>query len=87
MKLKQEPVGIGQNLKRLRLQAGYSQSRLVKQLQEMGITITTDIYKKMEQNRYNIRIIELMALREIYGISYDEFFGGLFFDCPQKEQS
>lgn len=77
MKIKQSPVGIGQNLKRLRLKAGYSQSQFVKQLQLKSLPVSVDIYKKMEQNRYNIRVSELMAIKEILDVNYDEFFKDL----------
>lgn len=77
MKIKQTHYGIGQNIKRLRLQAGLSQSQLVIKLQLLGLDISYDIYKKIEQNRYNIDISLLVALHSIYNISYDEFFIGL----------
>ena len=56
MKLKQEPIGIGQNLRKLRQDAGYSQSQVAALLCERGVYMTTDIYKKIEQNKYNIRV-------------------------------
>ena len=65
MKLKQEPIGIGQNLRKLRQDAGYSQSQVAALLCERGVYMTTDIYKKIEQNKYNIRISELNALKEL----------------------
>ena len=65
MKLKQEPIGIGQNLRKLRQDAGYSQSQVAAILCERGVYMTTDIYKKIEQNKYNIRISELNALKEL----------------------
>ena len=99
MKLKQEPIGIGQNLRKLRQDAGYSQSqgipyvreRLAQYLNktygmnysqsqvaallcERGVYMTTDIYKKIEQNKYNIRISELNALKELYQVGYGELF-------------
>ena len=46
MKLKQEPIGIGQNLRKLRQDAGYSQSQVAAILCERGVYMTTDIYKR-----------------------------------------
>ena len=74
MKLKQEPIGIGQNLRKLRQDAGYSQSQVAALLCERGVYMTTDIYKKIEQNKYNIRISELNALKELYQVGYEELF-------------
>lgn len=76
-KIKQVPVGIGQNLKRLRQKAGYSQSRFAELLRLEGLPVSNDIYKKMEQNRYSIRVNELMAMKEIFNVDYDEFFKDL----------
>lgn len=80
MKLKQDTIGIGQNLKRLRKRLGLSQSQFTRELQLLGVSISYDIYKKMEQNRYNIRIYELIAMKQILNVDYDEFFVGLALD-------
>ena len=74
MKLKQEPIGSGQKLRKLRQDAGYSQSQVAALLCERGVYMTTDIYKKIEQNKYNIRISELNALKEPYQVVYVELF-------------
>lgn len=87
MKLKQTDYQIGQNIKRLRLRSGFSQSQIVLKLQLLGLNISYDIYKKIEQNKYNIDIALLVALHSIYHISYDEFFTGLdiSMESVQKE--
>ena len=77
MKLKQDTIGIGHNLRRLRKQSGLSQSQFTRELQLSGVSISYDIYKKMEQNRYNIRISELIAMKQILNVDYSEFFEGL----------
>lgn len=86
MKLKQDTIGIGQNLKRLRKQIGLSQSQFVRELQLHGVNISCDIYKKMEQNRYNIRICELMVMKNIFNVSYDEFFQNLSIEDFNQEK-
>lgn len=47
---------------------------MVIKLQLLGQDISRSIYAQMECGSYNIRITELVALKEIYDISYDEFF-------------
>lgn len=79
MKLKQDSIGIGQNLQHLRKLAGYSQSQFARELQLLGLNVTCDIYKKMEQNRYNIRVYELLAMKEILKVNFDDFFKNLNF--------
>lgn len=80
MKLKQDKMGIGHNLKHLREQSGFSQAQFTRELQLLGIRITCDIYKKMEQNRYNIRIYELLAMKHVLNVHFDDFFVGLTMD-------
>lgn len=77
MKLKQSTMCIGQNLKMIRLQAGYSQTQLVTKLQLAGINISLDIYKKIEQNKYNIDIEIIVAFHDLLNVSYDDIFYGL----------
>ena len=80
MKLKQDTLGIGHNLKRLREGMGLSQSQFTRLLQLNGVSISCDVYKKMEQNRYNIRIYELMVMKQLFDVNYDEFFRDLSLD-------
>lgn len=77
MKLKQSTMCIGQNLKKIRLQAGYSQAKLVTKLQLSGINISYDIYKKIEQNKYNIDIEIIVGIHDLLDVSYDDIFYGL----------
>ena len=71
-KIKQD-ISIGKNLHRLRKQAGLSQEQVAVKLQVMG----REIISQMELGRYSIRVSVLIALKQIYGVSYEEFFQGL----------
>ena len=77
MKLKQDKIGIGCNLRRLRKNIGLSQSQFVIQLQLRGSTISLDMYKKMENNAYNIRIYDLLIMKDFLQVDFNEFFKGL----------
>lgn len=75
--LKQD-ISIGGNLQRLRKQAGLTQEQVSAKLELMGLYMTPEIYAKIEQGRYSIRVSVLMALKKIYSAeSYDVFFEGL----------
>ena len=65
-----ESVRISENSDRTPVTA----SRVAALLCERGVYMTTDIYKKIEQNKYNIRISELNALKELYQVGYEELF-------------
>ena len=64
-------------LHRLRKQAGLSQEQVAVKLQVMGLPVSREIISQMELGRYSIRVSVLIALKQIYGVSYEEFFQGL----------
>ena len=68
---------MGDNLRRLRTKMGLSQEKLCARLQCMGCDIGRTTYAKYEAGELNIKVSVLIALREIYGCSYDEFFKDL----------
>lgn len=67
----------GNNLRLLRRSHGYTQEQIVAKLQLKGQDISRSAYAQIECGTYNIRISELVALKEIYSIPYDDFFNGL----------
>ena len=75
--LKQD-ISIGGNLQRLRKQVGLTQEQVSAKLELIGLYMTPEIYAKIEQGRYSIKVSVLMALKKIYSAeSYDVFFEGL----------
>lgn len=80
MKLKQD-ISIGHNLKRLRSNSKLSQEALAGKMQLYGCNTTRDIYAQMEAGKYNIRISELLVLKEIYQCELIDFF----LDLPTPE--
>ena len=68
---------MGDNLRRLRNDAGLSQEKLCAELQRRGCDIGRTTYAKYEAGELNIRASVIIELRNIYKCSYDEFFAGL----------
>jgi len=68
---------MGDNLRRLRNDAGLSQEKLCAELQRRGCDIGRTTYAKYEAGELNIRASVLIELRKFYKCSYDEFFMGL----------
>ena len=68
---------MGDNLRRLRGEAGLSQEKLCAELQRCGCDIGRTTYAKYEAGELNIRASVIIQLRKIYKCSYDEFFVGL----------
>lgn len=71
-------MNIGQNIQRLRKKAGLTQDQVIAKLQLRGVNISKSSYAKIETNRMNIRISELVILKEILRVpSFDCFFENL----------
>ncbi len=67
-------TSFGKRLRELRVSHGFTQEQIVTKLQLLDQDISRSAYAQIECGTYNIRISELKALKEIYSISYDEFF-------------
>lgn len=50
---------------------------MVAKLQLMGLNISKSTYAKLETNRMNIKVSELVALKKIFDVSFEDFFKGL----------
>lgn len=71
-------MDIGQNIRRLRKDAHLTQDQAIAQLHIMGIEISKSSYAKIETNRMNIKVSELIALMTIFNVDISEFFKGLY---------
>ncbi|MBP3686660.1 MAG: helix-turn-helix transcriptional regulator [Clostridia bacterium] len=70
-------LNMGENLRRLRESAGFSQEKLCAELQRRGCDIGRSTYAKYEAGELNVRLSVLVTLHSVYGCSYDDFFKGL----------
>lgn len=71
-------MDMGNNLRRIRLENGFTQDRLVARLNLMGINnITRAIYSRYETGELNVPVSVLVALHYIYNCTYDKFFENL----------
>ena len=71
-------MDIGHNIQVLRKKSGLTQDQTVAKLQLTGLEISKSTYAKIETNRMNIRVSELVALSRIFNAPINEFFEGLF---------
>lgn len=67
-------MDIGHNIQKLRKTAGLTQDQVVAKMQLMGLEISKSTYAKIETNRMNIRISELVAVKKIFGVEFNDFF-------------
>lgn len=67
-------MDIGHRIGNLRKSAGLTQDQTVAKLQVMGLEISKSTYAKIETNRMNIKVSELMALQKIFKVDFNAFF-------------
>jgi transcriptional regulator with XRE-family HTH domain len=71
-KIKQDEIFIGQNIRNLRLKKGVGQTELVRMLQLQGVCMTRETLVKIERGVQHIQAVQLRAIRDALGTSYDE---------------
>lgn len=70
-------ITLGHNLRRIRKERKLTQEQVTAKLQLMGFDITRSIYSQIECGTYNIKVTELLALKEIYDTDLDTIFSGI----------
>ena len=65
---------LGENIKRVRIQAGLTQEQTVARLQVLGSPISRSTYSLIEMGRGNLYVSDLVGLQMIFGVPYEEFF-------------
>ena len=70
-------MDIGKNIQSLRYKNNLTQDQVIAKLNLMGIVISKSTYAKLETNRMNIKVSELLALSQILHCDVGEFFKNL----------
>lgn len=70
-------MDFGRAIERIRRNSKLTQREVVLKMQFMGLTISESTYAKIETNRMNIKASELVALKLIFNVTFDEFFNDL----------
>lgn len=70
-------LNLGGNIRKLRIRSGMTQEQVVAKLQVMGLSISRSSYAKIEANLLNIRVSELVGLKNIFNCRFEDFFEGL----------
>lgn len=71
-------MDLGHNIQALRYSCKLTQDQVVAKLNLMGIQISKSTYAKLETNRMNIKVSELVALSKIFHTDMNTMFNGLF---------
>ncbi len=76
-------VSLGQNIRKFRKSKKLTQEQVVAKMQLMGLDITRSIFSQIECGTYNIRVSELIALKQILDINYEDFFNNISLPVPK----
>ena len=68
---------IGRNIRRYRLESKLTQEETIEKLRSWGIQMSRGTYSHIECGLDNIRVEELLALAEIFGVEAGDFFSGM----------
>ena len=67
----------GQNLKEIRNKCGLTQEQTVARIQVLGSPLSRSAYAGIESGKVNIFISDLVALQQVFGVDFSEFFKGV----------
>lgn len=73
-KVKQDGICLGQNIWRIRKEKNIGQTELVALMQLRNVQITRESLVKIERGIQHIKAMQLKAIKEILGTSYEELF-------------
>lgn len=65
---------LGENIKRIRISCRLTQEQTVAQLQVLGSPISRSTYSLIEMGRGNLFVNDLVGLKCIFNVDYEEFF-------------
>ena len=68
---------LGENIKRIRLACGLTQEQTIARLQVLGSPISRSTYSLIEMGRGNIYVNDLVGLKTVFNVSYEDFFEGI----------
>ncbi len=66
-----------QNLRNIRKKKGLTQEETVTKLQLLGSPISRSTYSLIEMGRGNIFMSDLVGLKQIFDVDFQEFFEGI----------
>lgn len=70
-------MNIGTTIQRLRVEKNLTQEQIIAKMQVFGIEISRGTYAKLETNRRNIKLSELVALTQILDVDFNTLFADI----------
>ena len=67
-------LNIGGNIQKIRYDRKLTQDQVIAKMNLMGIQISKSTYAKLETNRMNIKVSELVAMKKIFDCEFGDCF-------------
>ena len=65
---------LGENIKQIRNRSGLTQEQTIAKLQVLGSPLSRSTYSLIEMGRGNLFINDLVGLKTVFNVEYEEFF-------------
>jgi len=65
---------LGENIRSIRISRELTQEQTVAQLQVLGSPISRSTYSLIEMGRGNLFVNDLVGLKSVFNVDYEEFF-------------
>lgn len=77
---------LGENIKQIRNRSGLTQEQTIARLQVLGSPLSRSTYSLIEIGRGNLFINDLVGLKTVFNVEYEEFFKNIPPSRPSREQ-
>ncbi len=75
---------LGRNIQRIRIACGLTQEQTVARLQLLGSPLSRSTFSLIEMGRGNVFVSDLVAMRSVFQVDYEEFFRDILTSRPPK---
>ncbi len=65
---------LGRNIRRIRQERGLTQEQTVARLQVLGSPLSRSTFSLIEMGRGNVFVSDLVAMKTVFQVNYEEFF-------------
>lgn len=69
-----QDIPIGRNIQNIRMDKHMTQQEVITKMQLMGSIMSRSTLANIETGRRNIKVSDLKALQQIFGVDFSEFF-------------
>ena len=77
---------LGENIKQIRNRSGLTQEQTIAKLRVLGSPLSRSTYSLIEMGRGNLFINDLVGLKTVFNVEYEEFFKNIPPSRPSREQ-